>query len=36
MKEVVRQKMEDLVGRVLIKLKEFKPLDSHPSDVGFI
>jgi hypothetical protein len=34
--KVARQNMEDLVSMVLIKLKEFKPLDSHPSDVGFI
>jgi hypothetical protein len=34
--KVARQNMEDLVAMVLIKPKEFKPLDSHPSDVGFI
>jgi hypothetical protein len=36
MKEGARQKMEAVVERVLIKLKEFNPLDSHASDVGFI
>jgi hypothetical protein len=36
MKELERSKVEALVSLILQHMKNFRPLTSHPSDVGFI